>query len=382
MGLRAAALRFFELRPIRGLFLLCAPVIEVPVRLYLTIKRALTKGDLDIELASPLADRTDLELEALPEKERARLERWLAERLLREGGLERVVGETLTRAVPAAKQRFFGWIEDRMVEDEHALVYAEKVFDTLKRRIERHRGPLDGLRILELGPGYTLATGILFYVHRAKSYTAADLFPLAGRDSALYRRLRLHLGRSFVLPQVAEINEEALRRFDEAVKLEGPEVVFDETKVSWRHPADACALPFPDASFDVVISLASFEHFQDPAAAARECARVTAPGGIGLHQIDLRDHRDFSKPLDFLRYEDEEWRKIPSTPFRYTNRLRKSDFERVFRESGVAIEEAEVNLRTALDPAFRPLLHPRFRDRPTEDLEAVATFFVLRKIPS
>jgi SAM-dependent methyltransferase len=378
MGLRAALLRFFELRPVRACFLGLAPLLELPLRPYLALKRALTKGDLDLEKASPIVDRADVELEALPESEKARLERWLAERLLREGALERTVGEALAHAAPPAKQRFFGWVEDRSFEDEHAVAYAEAIFDGLRRRIERHRGALEGLRILELGPGYTLTAGLLFYAHGARSYTGADLFPIAGRDSALYRRLRLHLSRSFVLP-VSSINQEILRRFDEAVKLDGPEAVFDETKVSCRHPVDAASLPFPDASFDVVLSLASFEHFQDPAAAARECARVTAPGGVGLHQIDLRDHRDFSKPLDFLRYSDEEWRKIPPKPFCYTNRLRKSDFERVFRDSGVSVEDADVNLKTTLDPALRAQLHPSFRDRPIEELEAISTFFVLRK---
>ncbi len=379
MAPRAALLRFFELRPIRACFLFVAPLLELPLRPYLALKRVLTKGDLDVERAAPIVDRASVELEALPEREKARLERWLAERLLREGALERVVDEALSRAQPAAKQRFFGWIEDKASKDEHAIAYAEAIFDGLRRRVEKYRGPLTDLKILELGPGYTLTAGLLFYAHGARSYTGADLFPIAGRDSSLYRRLRQHIARSCVLPAVSTINEDVLRRFDEAVKLEGPEAVFDETKVSCRHPVDAASLPFPDASFDVVISLASFEHFQDPAAAARECARVLAPKGVGLHQIDLRDHRDFSKPLDFLRFSDEEWRKIPPKPFCHTNRLRKSDFERVFRESGVAVEEVDVNLKTTLDPALKAQLHPSFRDRPIEDLEAISAFFVLRK---
>lgn len=43
--------------------------------------------------------------------------------------------------------------------------------------------------------------------------------------------------------------------------------------------ADAHALPFADASFDFVFSLAVFEHLHSPWLAAREIARVLRPGG-------------------------------------------------------------------------------------------------------
>src|SRR5436190_1162750 len=42
----------------------------------------------------------------------------------------------------------------------------------------------------------------------------------------------------------------------------------------------AARLPFPDAQFDVVVSRFAFHHFDDPAAVAREMARVSRPGGL------------------------------------------------------------------------------------------------------
>ncbi len=47
-------------------------------------------------------------------------------------------------------------------------------------------------------------------------------------------------------------------------------------------PADAAALPFPDASFDVVTSRLAAHHYADPARAVREAARVLRPGGLFL----------------------------------------------------------------------------------------------------
>jgi ubiquinone/menaquinone biosynthesis C-methylase UbiE len=38
-------------------------------------------------------------------------------------------------------------------------------------------------------------------------------------------------------------------------------------------------LPFPDGSFDLVVTTTSFDHWSDQPAGLRECARVLAPGG-------------------------------------------------------------------------------------------------------
>jgi SAM-dependent methyltransferase len=51
---------------------------------------------------------------------------------------------------------------------------------------------------------------------------------------------------------------------------------FPNVDVCSSHPR----LPFRDATFPLVFSLATFEHLPDPHAAAREVARILAPGGL------------------------------------------------------------------------------------------------------
>jgi SAM-dependent methyltransferase len=66
----------------------------------------------------------------------------------------------------------------------------------------------------------------------------------------------------------------------------------DRLEVRWM---DARQLDFPDASFDVVFSLSSFEHFggaEDVAAAARELGRVLRPGGHAFVVTECFVRRD------------------------------------------------------------------------------------------
>jgi SAM-dependent methyltransferase len=74
----------------------------------------------------------------------------------------------------------------------------------------------------------------------------------------------------------------------------------DRLEVRWM---DARRLDFPDASFDVVFSLSSFEHFGGPddvAAAARELGRVLRPGGHAfvVTECFVRRHPLNAAPAD------------------------------------------------------------------------------------
>lgn len=64
---------------------------------------------------------------------------------------------------------------------------------------------------------------------------------------------------------------------------------------------DALNLPFPDATFDSVLSTQVLEHVPNPAAAVHEMARVLKPGGrVVLTVPGTWPHHE--QPYDFFRY--------------------------------------------------------------------------------
>jgi ubiquinone/menaquinone biosynthesis C-methylase UbiE len=92
---------------------------------------------------------------------------------------------------------------------------------------------------------------------------------------------------------------------DEARKLAGAKGV---TNVKW-HQGDAYALPFADASFDIVSCRYAFHHMQEPARALAEMVRVCRPGG----RIVVCDALASDDPAKAVALNAMERHRDPST---------------------------------------------------------------------
>jgi ubiquinone/menaquinone biosynthesis C-methylase UbiE len=87
---------------------------------------------------------------------------------------------------------------------------------------------------------------------------------------------------------------------------------------------DAAALPFPDASFDLVVSTMSMHHWAKPAAGIAEISRVLRPGGRALiwdfrsRRVPL--HRDM--PERVLQVHAPGLELVSVTPWQWPWRFR------------------------------------------------------------
>ena len=179
----------------------------------------------------------------------------------------------------------------------------------------RSRTSFAGKRVLELGPGRSLETLKTARAEGATLAAAADVSPLIDAEAAA------------------------------------------AAGVDYRvYPGEV--LPFDDGSFDLVISHDVFEHLRAPAETVGEVRRVLADGGELVCTIDLRDHFHIhsgeARWNDFLRFSDITWWLMTSNRGAYTNRLRRSDWQRIFDGAGFARLETVAQESDVLAALPRP----------------------------
>lgn len=97
--------------------------------------------------------------------------------------------------------------------------------------------------------------------------------------------------------------------------------------------ADAEALPFPDASFDVVTARIAPHHFADPQRFVREAARVLRPGGRFLLDDNIAPEDD---ELDAFMNRFEKWRD-PS----HVRAWRLSEWRTFVESAGLRVTHVE-----------------------------------------
>jgi SAM-dependent methyltransferase len=225
---------------------------------------------------------------------------------------------------------------------------------------------IDGARVLEIGPGLNYAGAIGLWGMGATT-------PVTVSDRWLSRwRREYH-------PEVYRLIASKLRDKDQQSAA-----AFD--LIAWqgytrRVRELECGVEnmrCGDESFDLVFSNAVLEHLEDHEKAARELYRITAKGGWHFHQIDYRDHRDFTKPLEHLLVSPEEWDRHSRSecePFSHGTQLRWEDHARMFKEAGFEI------YKTFPDDHATPEYLADFQARSgrRDDLSIIGVLFILHK---
>jgi SAM-dependent methyltransferase len=198
-------------------------------------------------------------------------------------------------------------------------------YDLMQPMLRRHRAGAPA-RVLEIGSGPTPYTAIRFLVEGARRAAVNDVVAIhASFESEHFADVRsladlVHPGSGARLEALARPGPPG------TIRLDGLDA-YDRT------PFEEAGI---DGPFDLVYSLSALEHVKDPEAIARRAFALLAPGGYTWHGIDLRDHRDFARPLAFLEMSPDEYAAVNTE-----NRLRASDWRRVFTEAGFEIVDEE-----------------------------------------
>jgi SAM-dependent methyltransferase len=252
------------------------------------------------------------------------------------------------------------WARER-AELRAAAAYEIAVGKSYLRHLESLGIDISNVELLELGPGSTPGAALILASHGAR-VTVADRFACEWNERRHPAILRSIL-RSWGAPLPA-LSASLARRAFAVAQLSAP----------------AEALPIADQRLDVVVSNAVLEHVEDARAVCNELFRVTKAGGVHSHQVDFRDHRDFSLPLEPLITE------LPAGPNyqgEYGTLLRCSELEHLFLGAGFKVAtETNMLADERYFSGFLPRLRAsrsRYRDWPEDDLRILGARFVLRK---
>jgi SAM-dependent methyltransferase len=231
--------------------------------------------------------------------------------------------------------------------------YALRVFDIHVANCGM-QGALDGKRVLELGPGDSVATAIIAYSYGARAILV-DTGRFASNQPVLYKRLAHELNRRGLKPPLldgADDIEEVVQRCGASYLTGG---LHDVKKIS-------------DQSVDLIFSQAVLEHVRRHQfdELMRECRRVLVNTGAASHVVDLKDH--LGGGANNLRISHQLWESdLLSNSGFYTNRLRCAEMLASMTKAGFVVSRINRQSHDKL-PISRHHVHPDIVITSDEDL--------------
>ena len=252
---------------------------------------------------------------------------------------------------------------------EYGLICGRSYLASLRK----HGIEPDGIAVVEIGPGVAFG-GMAYLAAFGTGVTVADRWLAPWQDDyhrAYYAALGEAVGGE--APYASRIGALA----SGGGYRDGP--------ITMVHAAAEHLHNSHDCAFDAVFSNAVLEHVYDLDATAASLFRATKPGGMGFHQVDFRDHRDFDRPLEHLLYNAHAWEKLSSrVHWEYGTQRRPDEYRASFISSGFLMvdyhvsESADPAYIDGLIPRLRSSRRSRYRDVETSALSELGGHFTLR----
>jgi hypothetical protein len=101
-------------------------------------------------------------------------------------------------------------------------------------------------------------------------------------------------------------------------------------------------------------------------------------GGFMIHEIDFRDHVYFDKPLINLGFSEKKWNEITSKSIFYTNRLKLSQFIKLFKQNNLEVIYINKNF---INPnnIKNVIIHPELSELQQSDLILCSARILVKK---
>jgi SAM-dependent methyltransferase len=246
------------------------------------------------------------------------------------------------------------WRKQDLEGDIRSPYYFVWVAGLFKQFAAKHLGSLKDLNIVEIGPGNSMIPAALYVSAGARHVHCVDIYQHPAIRDALQYRTAFDLAKLDADYFVRDADQII-------VKEEGGRVTLNRDYISFLK-RESFDTGLPDASVDYVFSMATIEHLNDPLQSIAEWKRILKPGGISAHIAALVDHRDFTKPYEYLKLDPAAWR-AEFGPGRaplheYVNQWRPIDFRRAFERAGFEILEYSGEIKSAYQREQIRVLYP------------------------
>lgn len=220
---------------------------------------------------------------------------------------------------------------------------------------------LEGRKMLDVGAGQMMLQ--MAYFSAKNDVHGVDFDVIAsGIDVTAYLRMLRMNGAKRVVKTVGRKSLMIDARYRRELARQMGVSGFPPLRVKQM---DVSSLTFPDASFDFVYSLATFQHLSDPGQALERMTRVLAPGGGLYLDFVLYTSRTGSHDVRFFTGDDEDlplWPQLRPRyeglvhPNAYLNRLRLPEWNRIFEETMPGFESVLYQPEAAqLEPEAKKL---------------------------
>ena len=242
--------------------------------------------------------------------------------------------------------------------------YALRIFDA-HLGYASPKGLPPGRTLLELGPGESLATGVIAFTRGMTRSYLVDETARATKDLHFYLALLDRLTGEGC--DVADLK-----------KATSVDDLCRRARITYFTDGLDSLRSLPGGSVDYMFSNAVLEHVRrrEFLPFLRETRRLLSEEGVASHAVDLRDHLDDS--LNNLRFPERLWEAdwLAASGF-YTNRIRFQEMLSDFRASGFQVSLVEEHRWDRL-PTPRSRMTGEFRNLEEENLIVSSFWVVLR----
>jgi SAM-dependent methyltransferase len=253
--------------------------------------------------------------------------------------------------------------------------YFRRCFDDYRAQLAARGLAIETLieaqHLLEYGPGDLPGVALLMIANGAARVTCADRFPM----------VRLSEKNTAVLNDLLERLEPGQReRAARAFRRPGvPGSGLNPEVIDYLLSPDGCSGRHEE--YRLIYSRAVLEHVNDLDATFGDMYRALLPGGLAIHQVDLKSHGLHREHrLDFLCWSDRAWNLMHSAKG-VPNRWRIDKYRALIDGGGwrsLGLEARETAEAAQVD-RVRDCLIERFARLPTPDLQWLSFWLLAEK---